>query len=51
MAVTACRYSSYFGNTFFSSTTYLINDTQWFVLFPSASSFEAYMPAQDFYLL
>jgi len=26
MAVTACRYSSYFGNPFFTSTAYLIND-------------------------
>ena len=51
MAVTACRYSSYFDDPFFTSTAYLINDKQQFVLFSSASSFEVYMPTQDFYLL
>jgi len=51
MAVTACRYSSYFGNPFFTSTTYLINDKQLFVLFSSASSFGVYMPTQDFHVL
>jgi len=51
MAVTACRYSSYFRNSFFTSTTYLINDKQRFVLFPSASNFGVYMPTQDFHLL
>jgi len=43
MEVTACRYSSYFGNPFFTSAAYL-NDKQRFILFPSVSSFEVYMP-------
>jgi len=51
MAVTKCHYSSYFGNSFFTSTTYLINAKQRFVLFRSASSFGVYMPTQDFHLL
>ena len=51
MAVTTCRYLSYFGNPFFTSTTYLINDKQRFVLFSSANSFEICMPTQDFHLL
>ena len=51
MAVTTCRYSSYFGNPLFSSTTYLINDKQRFVLFPFVSSFEVSMSTQDFHLL
>ena len=51
MGVTACRYSSYFDNPLFTSTAYLINDEQRFVLFPSANSFEVYMPTQDFHLL
>ena len=51
MAVIACRYSSYFGNSFFTGTTYLINDKQRFVLFPSASNFGIYMASQDFHLL
>ena len=51
MTVTACRYLSYFGNPLFTSTAYVINDKQQFVLFPSASSFGVYMPTQDFHLL
>ena len=51
MVVTTCRYSSYFGNPFFTSITYLVDDKQRFVLFSSASSFEVYMPTQDFHLL
>jgi len=51
IAVTACRYSSFFGNPFFTSTAYLVNEKQQFVLFPSASSFEVYMPTHDFHLL
>jgi len=50
MAMTACHYSSYFGNPFFTSIAYLINDKQRFMLFPSTSSFEVYMPTQDFHL-
>jgi len=51
MTVTAYRYSSYFDNPFFSSTAQLGNDKQQFVLFPSTSSFEVYIPTQDIHLL
>ena len=51
MAMTACRYLSYFGNSLFTSTAYLINNKQQFVLFPSASSFGVYIPTEDFHLL
>jgi len=49
--VIVCRYSNYFGNPSFTSIAYLINDKQQFMLFPSASSVEAYIPTQDFHLL
>ena len=51
MAVTACHYSNYFRNPFFTSTAYLINDKQRFMLFSSVRSFKIYMPIQDFHLL
>ena len=51
MAMTTSRYSSYFGNPFFSSTAWFGNDKQRFVLLPFASSFKVYMSTQDFHLL
>jgi len=51
MVVTACRYSSYIGNPFVTNIAYLVNDKQRLVLFSFASSFEVYMPTQDFHLL